>query len=171
MQNLCRHCATAYTPDSGVDEFCCSGCQQVYLLIKDGGMGDFYRLQDRASPPIKNRRLNDIDIDALIVAQRAVEAGGGESLKAVFEIHGMSCVACACTVELAEGVAGGYQRAWPVSIEPKVSGGVISCAVGRAAVSEIGRFHVLCVESGVTQSMSVGSCAAGRAAVSEIQEV
>ena len=95
MQNLCRHCATAYTPDSGVDEFCCSGCQQVYLLIKDGGMGDFYRLQDRASPPIKNRRLNDIDIDALIVAQRAVEAGGGESLKAVFEIHGMSCVACA----------------------------------------------------------------------------
>ena len=77
MQNLCRHCATAYTQDFGVGEFCCSGCQQVYLLIKDGGMDDYYRLQDRAFPPIKDRRLTDIDIDALLVAQRACEAGGG----------------------------------------------------------------------------------------------
>ena len=95
MQNLCRHCATAYTQDFGVGEFCCSGCQQVYLLIKDGGMDDYYRLQDRASPPIKDRRLTDIDIDALLVAQRAVEAGGGEAVESAFEIHGMSCVACA----------------------------------------------------------------------------
>ena len=95
MQNLCRHCATAYIQDSGVGEFCCSGCQQVYLLIKDGGMGDFYRLQDRASPPVKDRRLDDIDIDALCEAQRRVEAGFGESVEAVFEIQGMSCVACA----------------------------------------------------------------------------
>ena len=58
-------------------------------------MGDYYRLQDRASPPIKDRRLDDIDIDALFVAQRSVEAGGGESVEAVFEIYGMSCVACA----------------------------------------------------------------------------
>ena len=94
MRNLCRHCATAYTQDSGIDEFCCSGCQQVYLLIKDGGMGDYYRLQDRASPPIKDRRLNDIDIDALFVAQQEVEAAGGESVEAVFEIHGMSWLAC-----------------------------------------------------------------------------
>jgi cation transport ATPase len=95
MQNLCRHCATAYIQDSGVGEFCCSGCQQIYLLIKDGGMGDFYRLQDRASPPVKDRRLYDIDIDALCEAQRRVELGGGESVEAVFEIQGMSCVACA----------------------------------------------------------------------------
>ena len=99
MQNLCRHCATAYIQDSGVDEFCCSGCQQVYLLIKDGGMGDYYSLQDRASSPIKDRRLADIDIDGLLVAQRSVEAGGGESVEAVFEIHGMSCVACAWLTE------------------------------------------------------------------------
>ena len=95
MQNLCRHCATAYTPDSGVDEFCCSGCQQVYLLIKDGGMGDFYRLQDRASPPVEGRRLDDIDVDALCATQLTVESRGGESFEAVFEIQGMSCVACA----------------------------------------------------------------------------
>jgi Cu+-exporting ATPase len=107
MQNLCRHCATAYSQDSGIDEFCCSGCQQVYLLIKDGGMGDYYRLQDRASPPIKNRPLDDIDIDALFVAQRSVESGGGESVEAVFEIHGMSCVACAWLSErLAKKQAG-----------------------------------------------------------------
>lgn len=95
MLNLCRHCATAYIQDSGVGEFCCSGCQQVYLLIKDGGMGDFYRLQDRASLPVKDRRLDDIDIDALRAAQRRVESSGGESVEVVFEIQGMSCVACA----------------------------------------------------------------------------
>jgi Cu+-exporting ATPase len=95
MQNLCRHCATAYTQDSGIGEFCCSGCQQVYLLIKDGGMGDFYRLQDRASPPVEDRRLDDIDVDALCATQLTVESRGGESFEAVFEIQGMSCVACA----------------------------------------------------------------------------
>jgi cation transport ATPase len=95
MQNLCRHCATAYTQDSGIGEFCCSGCQQVYLLIKDGGMGDFYRLQDRASPPVEGRRLDDIDVDALCATQLTVESRGGESFEAVFEIQGMSCVACA----------------------------------------------------------------------------
>lgn len=95
MLNLCRHCATAYIQDSGVGEFCCSGCQQVYLLIKDGGLGDFYRLQDRASLPVKDRRLDDIDIDALRAAQRRVESSGGESVEVVFEIQGMSCVACA----------------------------------------------------------------------------
>ena len=95
MQNLCRHCATAYIQDSGFNEFCCSGCQQVYLLIKDGGMDDYYRLQDRASQPIKDRRLDNIDIDVLFNTQRSVESGGGESVEAVFDIDGMSCVACA----------------------------------------------------------------------------
>ena len=58
-------------------------------------MGDFYRLQDRASLPVKDRRLDDIDIDALRAAQRRVESSGGESVEVVFEIQGMSCVACA----------------------------------------------------------------------------
>ena len=58
-------------------------------------MGDFYRLQGRAAPPVKDRRLDDIDIDALCEAQRRVESGGGESVEVVFEIQGMSCVACA----------------------------------------------------------------------------
>ena len=107
MLNLCRHCATAYIQDSGVGEFCCSGCQQVYLLIKDGGMGDFYRLQDRASLPVKDRRLDDIDIDALRAAQRRVESSGGESVEVVFEIQGMSCVACAWLSErLAKNLKG-----------------------------------------------------------------
>ena len=107
MLNLCRHCATAYIQDSGVGEFCCSGCQQVYLLIKDGGLGDFYRLQDRASLPVKDRRLDDIDIDALRAAQRRVESSGGESVEVVFEIQGMSCVACAWLSErLAKNLKG-----------------------------------------------------------------
>jgi cation transport ATPase len=95
MQKLCRHCATAYKQDSGVGEFCCSGCQQVYLLIKDGGMDDFYRLQDRASQPMKDRPLDNVAIDALSAAQQAVESGADESVKAVFELQGMSCLACA----------------------------------------------------------------------------
>ena len=34
MTDRCKHCATPYTESSGVDGFCCPGCQQVYLLIQ-----------------------------------------------------------------------------------------------------------------------------------------
>jgi len=106
MTHLCKHCATPYTERSGLDGFCCPGCKQVYLLIQAGGLGEYYRLQDRAAQPFKDRILTDVDVAALHSAQVAVEAGA-ESGQAVFEVEGMSCMGCAWLVErLAASQAG-----------------------------------------------------------------
>lgn len=99
MQHLCQHCATPYKLSEGIGEFCCAGCEQVYLLIKEGGMSDYYRLQDRASQPIKDRTLAEVDLVALAEAQRKLEDESHEAVKAVFEVQGMSCLACAWLVE------------------------------------------------------------------------
>jgi Cu2+-exporting ATPase len=106
MTHRCKHCATPYTEGSGVDGFCCAGCQQVYMLIQQEGLGDYYRLQDRVAQPLKDRELTDVGVSALRRAQAEVEAGA-ETARSVFEIDGMSCMGCAWLVErLANSQAG-----------------------------------------------------------------
>jgi Cu2+-exporting ATPase len=106
MTFICKHCATPYTEGSGVGGFCCPGCQQVYLLIQDEGFEDYYRFQDRAAQPIKDRMLADPDVSALRCVQAEVE-GGADLAQVAFEVEGMSCMGCAWLIErLAANQAG-----------------------------------------------------------------
>lgn len=98
MTNRCKHCATPYTDSQGVDGFCCPGCQQVYLLIQQEGLGDYYRLQDRVAEPLKDRAQTDLDAAAFHRTQTELE-GEAESARAVFAIEGMSCMGCAWLIE------------------------------------------------------------------------
>lgn len=98
MTHLCQHCATPYIEGSGVDGFCCAGCQQVYLLIQNEGLEDFYRKQDRAAQPLKDRALAEVDAVALRAAQLEVEQAGATA-QAVFNVEGMSCMGCAWLIE------------------------------------------------------------------------
>lgn len=98
MKKLCQHCATPYTEDSGVGGFCCAGCRQVYTLIQEEGLDDFYRRQDRAAEPLKDRKLSELDEAALRRVQSEVEAGTATA-EAMFSVTGMSCMGCAWLVE------------------------------------------------------------------------
>ncbi|MGZ0657304.1 heavy metal translocating P-type ATPase metal-binding domain-containing protein [Coraliomargarita sp. W4R53] len=110
MTDRCKHCATPYTESSGVDGFCCAGCQQVYLLIQQEGLGDYYRLQDRVAQPLKDRALTELDAMALRSAQLSVEAEA-DSGQATFEVEGMSCMGCAWLVERLAGSQAGLVQA------------------------------------------------------------
>ncbi len=98
MTHRCQHCATPYAEGSGVDGFCCAGCQQVYMLIQSEGWEDYYRWQDRVAQPLKDRSLAEVDAAALRSAQVEVEQGGEVGL-AVFKVEGMSCMGCAWLIE------------------------------------------------------------------------
>lgn len=98
MTQLCQHCATPYDEGSGVGGFCCAGCRQVHTLIEEEGLGDFYRRQDRASRPLKDRKLSDLDAAAIRRAQAAAEPGNGAG-EAIFRVEGMSCMGCAWLIE------------------------------------------------------------------------
>jgi Cu2+-exporting ATPase len=110
MPHLCQHCATPYAKGSGVDGFCCAGCQQVYQLIQDEGLDDFYRWQDRAAQPLKDRSLAQVDTAAWQTAQREVEQGGVVN-RAVFNTEGMSCIGCAWLIERLCASQAGVERA------------------------------------------------------------
>lgn len=106
MAALCKHCATPCSGNSGSEEFCCAGCEQVYYLIQSEGLADYYRLQDRAAQPLKDRPLTDLNVSTLRRLQQEIEAEAAHG-KAGFEVEGMSCVGCSWLVErLATNQAG-----------------------------------------------------------------
>jgi Cu2+-exporting ATPase len=98
MTTLCRHCATPFAEDSGVDGFCCAGCEQVFTLIQNEGLGDYYQWQDRAAQPLKERALSGLDMASLSQAQSRIEADAASG-EAVFKAEGMSCMGCAWLIE------------------------------------------------------------------------
>lgn len=61
-------------------------------------MGDYYRWQDRAAQPLKDRSLADVDLAAYRSAQAEIDSGGATS-QATFKVEGMSCMGCAWLIE------------------------------------------------------------------------
>lgn len=98
MHSTCLHCSTSYERDSDIEGFCCAGCREVYALIKDEGLSDYYRMQDRAADPVKDRILSEVDSEALSRAQANVEQGA-TSGKASFSIAGLSCMGCVWLIQ------------------------------------------------------------------------
>ncbi|MGJ8654043.1 MAG: hypothetical protein ACSHX8_12285 [Opitutaceae bacterium] len=102
----CQHCGTRYHEFVGHNGYCCSGCEQVACLIKEGGLADYYALQDRAGrPPELEPELFD-RLKWAVDLQAKVE--GLPSLPRIsIGVSGMSCLGCAWLVEkLAHGQAG-----------------------------------------------------------------
>ena len=118
MKHRCQHCATPYAEGTGVDGFCCAGCRQVYALIQDEGLEDFYRWQDRAAQPLKDRALAEVDAATFRLVQQQVEqqnehpkgvaegaaedtaeAAAEAAAQASFHVEGMSCMGCAWLIE------------------------------------------------------------------------
>ncbi|MGJ8640326.1 MAG: heavy metal translocating P-type ATPase metal-binding domain-containing protein [Opitutaceae bacterium] len=94
----CKHCGTSYVEFSGHDGFCCSGCTQVYALIKAEGMGDYYALQDRVGKPPVVEEGVESSLSWVEKLQRAAE--NAESAPHVeLSVQGMTCVGCAWLVE------------------------------------------------------------------------
>jgi hypothetical protein len=51
LETLCFHCGTTCEGTNIIKEekaFCCLGCQTVFELLTENGLGDFYRLSDAA---------------------------------------------------------------------------------------------------------------------------
>lgn len=98
MHSTCIHCSTRFEADSGVDGFCCAGCREVYTLIQAEGLSDYYRMQDRAAEPVKDRELSEVDAAALENAQAVVEQDVNHA-RAAFAVTGLSCMGCVWLIQ------------------------------------------------------------------------
>lgn len=102
----CQHCGTRYHEFVGHDGYCCSGCEQVARLIQEGGLADYYSLQDRAGrpPEVGPELLNRLKWAGKLQAE--VE-GRSHAPSVSLGLVGMSCLGCAWLVEkLARGQSG-----------------------------------------------------------------
>lgn len=120
MYITCQHCSTSYEKDSGVEGFCCAGCREVYALIKNEGLSDYYRMQDRAADPVKDRALSEVDSEALSRAQATVEKDASPA-RAAFSVAGLSCMGCVWLIQRLSARQAGIVRAEASLSERKIA--------------------------------------------------
>ncbi|MFC5050229.1 heavy metal translocating P-type ATPase [Rubritalea spongiae] len=94
--HTCKHCSTPVKSES--EEFCCRGCESVYQLIHDGGLGLFYDLKaDDTLAPLRERPFQQKDWKWLL---ESVNAQNNQQVSTLtLGLSGMSCMACVWLVE------------------------------------------------------------------------
>ncbi|SHK10734.1 Cu2+-exporting ATPase [Rubritalea squalenifaciens DSM 18772] len=95
----CLHCSS---PAPSNHDFCCRGCESVYELIHQGGLGVFYELKGKDSlSPLRERPFQQRDWKWLQdTVDRALGDGDPDKpLDIKLGLSGMSCMACVWLVE------------------------------------------------------------------------
>lgn len=102
----CAHCGLAvpasFVREDEKEQFCCSGCRQVYALVREWGFDQYYRLVDQQQGVLEparvtGRSFEDFD-DALLQAE-ATEPLGAERCRTRLYLEGVHCSACVWLVE------------------------------------------------------------------------
>lgn len=93
---LCRHCGTP----SGQGQFCCTGCESVFAILRASGLGEYYRLKDSAycfqpPQPVTWKGEQYAHLDSPEVRPLYLNARS----EARFYIEGIHCVACLWLLE------------------------------------------------------------------------
>ena len=94
--SLCKHCSTPVR--SASEDFCCRGCESVYQLIHEDGLGLFYELK-AGDPltPLRERPFQQKDWSWLLESAEQQNDKAVASL--TLGLSGMSCMACVWLVE------------------------------------------------------------------------
>lgn len=94
--HTCKHCSSPVK--SELEDFCCRGCESVFQLIHDGGLGLFYDLKaDDTLAPLRERPFQQKDWNWLI--ETAENSSNQEVITLTLGLSGMSCMACVWLVE------------------------------------------------------------------------
>jgi Cu2+-exporting ATPase len=103
---VCAHCGLA-VPASLVregekEQFCCSGCRQVYTLVREWGFDQYYRLVDQHEGALEPARVTGRsfeDFDDQRLQDEATEQVGADRCRTRLYLEGVHCAACVWLVE------------------------------------------------------------------------
>lgn len=100
----CYHCGDPCAEEHRVHDghdFCCNGCEVVYDLLRESGLGDYYTLGER--PGVKQRTTLDEPRSELFdveeVRQRTVEFSEGGITRVRLHVPQMHCSSCIWLLE------------------------------------------------------------------------
>ncbi len=100
----CLHCGTPFAPSTGSGDFCCSGCEHVYGVIKSGGFDEFYQLKNTHLKPVREKPFAERDWGWLSGWQAEAEAKKDESgvvsqAGGALAVEGITCVGCVWLIQ------------------------------------------------------------------------
>lgn len=123
----CAHCGLPVPggdPASAAPQFCCNGCRAVHHMLREAGLGEFYRLRDRMgeAPPGQAARPAEVyaRYDDPAFAERFVRRAD-DAAEVELHVDGVHCTACVWVMDqlprVLPGVAAsrldfGRQRLW-----------------------------------------------------------
>lgn len=100
----CVHCGlpcreTAVS--AGEKHFCCSGCQTVYEILTENGLGHFYELNERAGVTIKRQTRHEqfLFLDEPAVREKLLDFTDGKTSRVTFTVPSIHCIACVWLLE------------------------------------------------------------------------
>lgn len=103
-RTFCKHCSLAIPSELQAQgaEFCCNGCEQVFGILQQAGLSDYYRIREGAvsirSPQAASGAVTNyayLDDPAFITPERNPD--GSQSLE--FYLEGVHCAACVWLIE------------------------------------------------------------------------
>ena len=110
----CAHCGQAVPQGlvraQDTEQFCCSGCRQVYTLVREWGFDQYYRLvhqQQGALEPARVSGRNFEDFDDAQLQDLASETLSAERRRTRLYLEGVHCAACVWLVEKLPAVLAG----------------------------------------------------------------
>ncbi len=139
----CAHCGLAVPAgllrDGEKEQFCCSGCRQVYTLVREWGFDQYYRLVDQQQGTLEparvtGRSFEDFD-DAQLQAE-ATETVGGDRCRTRLYLEGVHCPACVWLVERLPAALPGVDE---IRLNLGSSVAEITWEPGKTRLSAVGR--------------------------------
>lgn len=99
----CAHCGDI-CPDDTIQSdgrmFCCTGCQSVYLILKDHNMGQFYSLDDNAGVrPVSRSKHTYKYLENEELANELLDFKEGESSRITILLPQIHCASCVWLLE------------------------------------------------------------------------
>lgn len=94
----CKHCGD---PCQEAQGFCCAGCESVYELIHEAGMGGYYHLET-SSPGLSQRQAATGDLsylDDAAMQARLIDFQDADQTHITFRVPGIHCSSCIWLLE------------------------------------------------------------------------
>ena len=111
----CYHCGDTCTDDSisvGDNHFCCQGCKQVYLLLNENNLCNYYDLDKNPGIKAKGKFVSErfayLDDSAMIT--RLAQFSSATQVNITFSIPQMHCSSCIYLLENLHRIEPGIKK-------------------------------------------------------------
>ncbi len=100
---VCFHCGTPCGNKASIHAgkaFCCQGCQTVFEVLSENGLGQFYQLNTASGVRIGDKPAQDYTyLDEPSVRSRLVEFSDGKVARVRFHLPAIHCIGCVWLLE------------------------------------------------------------------------